>query len=43
MFNMIAGGNNSLRLDACSHLSYGEIEFTAVLCEWIIATHLHEF
>jgi hypothetical protein len=26
---MIAGGNNSLRLDAYSHLLGGEIEFTA--------------
>jgi hypothetical protein len=24
-FNMIAGGNSSLRLDACSHLFYSEV------------------
>lgn len=30
IFNMIAGGNISLRLDACSHLSCSRIESAAI-------------
>ena len=34
IFNMIAGGNTSLRLDACSHLSCGGIESAAIA--WVV-------
>jgi hypothetical protein len=38
IFNMIAGGNTSLRLDACSHLFCSGIGFPAIarLVRWCI-------